>query len=52
MCSRMRAQEAAKAKETKTFKQVKHSSLLVATSLDCTVFDKTWEVREEVASSI
>jgi len=49
--SRIRAQEAAKGKERETFKQVKRSSLPLATSLDGTAFDKTWEVREEVASS-
>lgn len=44
--------EAAKAKERETFKQVKCSSLLLATSLVCTVFGKMWEVKEEVVSSI
>lgn len=39
-------------RQRETFKQVKRSSLLLATSLDCTAFDKTWEVEEEVASSI
>lgn len=51
-CSRIRAQEAAQVTERETFEQVKHASLLLATSLDCTGFDKAWEVREEVASSI